>query len=52
MGDRLTAVARSYTIRLKVREAVLSPPLGVGGGVSLKGLRPVKKYPATCLGKV
>ena len=36
-------VARSYTLRLKVREFVLAPPLGLGGDVSY-GLVLLKNY--------
>ena len=34
MGDRSWDVDISYTLRPKVREVVLAPPLGLGGGVS------------------
>ena len=33
-GRQVWDVARSYTLRSKVREVVLAPPLGLGGGVS------------------
>ena len=34
MGDRSGPVARSYTFRPKLRELVLAPQFGLGGGVS------------------
>ena len=33
-GRQVWDVARSYTLRPKVRKVVLAPPLGLGGGVS------------------